>query len=431
MERKSIGTLIAALRRANGLTQKQLADRLGVSDKAVSRWERDESLPDLTLLPMIADLFHITVDELLRGERRAQQSGAAEPQASPDPERLKKQTRRVLSAAYVRAHGRMLIGLGCGFVGLLTAMICNFAVMRALPGLVVGLLLCLAGAALLGAFAAAALRADAEEEYDAGALREYRVRVIGCAKRIGMALLAMIALILPLAACLPGISAGYVDVWVQPEEWLKGAALCGALLGTAACLGLYLLNRRLAAEGMYPAARKNAHAWVAGILTVAMCLTLLADALVSASYWGNDPAAWVSFTDFEAFQQWCEEQAGRRQSMEGADQQAAETFYYDENGNEVSLQDAYRQKVYDPKSAHEQVLGEINTWGLTGWTVYAAGDTVTFRGSTEELQAPVRAAYQTKLQIIRLLLCLEPLLALAAWALIAANYPSHARNGKK
>ena len=107
------------------------------------------------------------------------------------------------------------------------------------------------------------------------------------------------------------------------------------------------------------------------------------------------------------------------------------TYYYDENGNEVSLQDAYRQKVYDPKSDHEQVLGEINTRGLTGWTVSVTGDTVTFRGSTEELQAPVRAAYQTKLQIIRLLLCLEPLLALAAWALIAANYPSHARNGKK
>lgn len=230
MERKSIGMLIAALRRANGLTQKQLADRLGVSDKAVSRWERDESLPDLMLLPVIADLFHITVDELLRGERRAQADGAAEAQANADPERLKRQTRRVLNAAFGRAHGRMLIGLGCGFAGLLTAMICNFAVMRALPGLVVGLLLCLAGAALLGAFAAAALRADAEEEYDAGALREYRVRVIASVKRIGMALLAMIALILPLAACLPGISAGYVDVWVQPEEWLRGG---GAFRGAA------------------------------------------------------------------------------------------------------------------------------------------------------------------------------------------------------
>lgn len=433
MERKSIGTLIAALRRANGLTQKQLADRLGVSDKAVSRWERDESLPDLTLLPVIADLFHITVDELLRGECRAQQSGAAEAQPSPDPERLKKQTRRVLSAAYSRAQGRMLIGLGCGFAGLLTVMICNFAVMRALPGLVIGLLLCLAGAALLGVFAAAALRMDTEEEYDAGALREYSVRVIGCAKRIGIGLLAMAALILPLAVCLPGISAGYVDVWVQPGQWLKSAAFCGALLGTAACLGLYLLNRRLAAEGLYPAARRDAHAWTAGILTAAMCLTLLTDALVSSSYWGSDPDAWVSFTDFEAFQQWCEEQAERASTRETAEEQAAKAYYYDQSGSAIMLpeDDAYREKVYDPKSDHEQVLGEINTRGLTGWTASVTGDTVTFRGTTAELQAPIKAAYQAKLQVIRLLICLEPLLALAAWILIAANYPSHARNGKK
>ena len=352
MERKSIGMLIAALRRANGLTQKQLADRLGVSDKAVSRWEGDESLPDLTLLPVIADLFHITVDELLRGERRAQADGAAEAQANADPERLKRQTRRVLNAAFGRAHGRMLIGLGCGFAGLLTAMICNFAVMRALPGLVVGLLLCLAGA---------------------------------------------------------------------------------ALLGTAACLGLYLINRRLSANGLHPVSRRHAHAWVAGILTAAMCLTLLIDAVTVNSSWMDNPDAWANFTDFAAFQQWCEEQAANgknEQSDENAGAQIA-AYYYDENGNEVPIQDVFRATVYDPKSDYKRALGEINTAGLLGWTVYSAGDTVIFRGSTEELQAPIRAAYQTKLQIIRLLLCLEPLLALAAWILIAANYPFHARNGKK
>ena len=41
MEKKTIGSFIAALRRANGLTQKELAEKLNVSDKAVSRWERD------------------------------------------------------------------------------------------------------------------------------------------------------------------------------------------------------------------------------------------------------------------------------------------------------------------------------------------------------------------------------------------------------
>ena len=71
MEKKSIGAFISVLRRANGMTQAELAEKLFVSDKTVSRWERDESTPDLTLLPVIADLFSVTVDELLRGQRAA------------------------------------------------------------------------------------------------------------------------------------------------------------------------------------------------------------------------------------------------------------------------------------------------------------------------------------------------------------------------
>lgn len=69
MEKKTLGSFISALRRAQGLTQQEVADRLAVSNKAVSRWERDEAMPDILLLPAIADLFGVTVDELLRGER--------------------------------------------------------------------------------------------------------------------------------------------------------------------------------------------------------------------------------------------------------------------------------------------------------------------------------------------------------------------------
>lgn len=70
MEKKTIGALIAALRRANGMTQRDLADRLHVSDKTVSRWERDEGTPDLALIPVIAEIFCVSCDELLRGERK-------------------------------------------------------------------------------------------------------------------------------------------------------------------------------------------------------------------------------------------------------------------------------------------------------------------------------------------------------------------------
>ena len=71
MEAKTIGKFIAALRKANGMTQKDLAEKLNVSDKTISRWERDEGAPDLSLIPVIAEIFEITCDELLRGERKS------------------------------------------------------------------------------------------------------------------------------------------------------------------------------------------------------------------------------------------------------------------------------------------------------------------------------------------------------------------------
>ncbi len=67
--KKSIGQFIAALRKANGMTQQDIADRLNVSNKAVSRWERDECAPDISLIPSLAELLGVSCDELLRGER--------------------------------------------------------------------------------------------------------------------------------------------------------------------------------------------------------------------------------------------------------------------------------------------------------------------------------------------------------------------------
>lgn len=79
MERKTLGAFIAALRKNSGMTQKDLAERLNVSDKAVSRWERDDSSPDLSLIPELADIFGITCDELLRGRRAEQPEGESTP----------------------------------------------------------------------------------------------------------------------------------------------------------------------------------------------------------------------------------------------------------------------------------------------------------------------------------------------------------------
>ncbi len=62
----TLGQKIAGLRKEKGLTQETLAERLSVSPQAVSKWENDQSCPDITLLPALADILGITVDELLR-----------------------------------------------------------------------------------------------------------------------------------------------------------------------------------------------------------------------------------------------------------------------------------------------------------------------------------------------------------------------------
>lgn len=63
-----MGALMSALRKSKGMTQQDVADRLGVSNKAVSKWECDDGYPDITILPAIAEIYGVTVDELLRGE---------------------------------------------------------------------------------------------------------------------------------------------------------------------------------------------------------------------------------------------------------------------------------------------------------------------------------------------------------------------------
>ena len=67
MEKQSLGSTIAALRHGRRMTQRELAEHLSVSDKTVSKWERGESLPDVTLLPPLAEALGVSVDTLLAG----------------------------------------------------------------------------------------------------------------------------------------------------------------------------------------------------------------------------------------------------------------------------------------------------------------------------------------------------------------------------
>ena len=69
MDQIKIGKFIAECRKKNNLTQKQLAEKLNITDRAVSKWETGKTMPDSDIMLELCDLLEITVDELLCGEK--------------------------------------------------------------------------------------------------------------------------------------------------------------------------------------------------------------------------------------------------------------------------------------------------------------------------------------------------------------------------
>lgn len=69
MEKEKFGRFVSSLRKELGMTQKDLAERLCLTDKAISKWERGLSFPDISMLEPMAEIFNVTVVELLQGER--------------------------------------------------------------------------------------------------------------------------------------------------------------------------------------------------------------------------------------------------------------------------------------------------------------------------------------------------------------------------
>ena len=67
---KSIGETISSLRKKKGMTQNELAEKMNVTDKAVSKWERDLSCPDINTISKLADILDVSVEELLKAKKK-------------------------------------------------------------------------------------------------------------------------------------------------------------------------------------------------------------------------------------------------------------------------------------------------------------------------------------------------------------------------
>lgn len=332
MEAKTMGRFIAALRKANGLTQKDLAEKLNVSDKSVSRWERDEGAPDLSLIPVIAEVFGITCDELLRGERKPE-SQRQEPVAEePLTPKADKQRQRLLKASMTKYRSRVLIAAAIAYLGLIAAMICNFAFQRASLGFFIALIFYLAGGVCLAVFMNNALFAVADEEEDADVL-QYKTQVRSL---FGMGLGLLAGLLL---ATLPLLLVEDAYWGLGAGSWLA-FALGFLLLGAVVFLiARHLLEGyRMAKSGnASPTAIKN---WRLKTLVALCCagvtLITFACSAVMLDLDRLEEARGEVFTDFASFKAFMETDTSAFQ-YDGTMYTTVTELAYDENGEPVTL----------------------------------------------------------------------------------------------
>lgn len=146
MEKNTTGRFLSTLRKAKGMTQRELAELLNVSDKAVSRWERDESMPDILLLPVLADIFDVTCDDLLRGERIVKET------YQESPEKHLQRMKSLIKKSKSKFQAFSMISAGVGLLGLLIAIILNFSYHKATTGFFCALIGIIAGILSQSAF---------------------------------------------------------------------------------------------------------------------------------------------------------------------------------------------------------------------------------------------------------------------------------------
>ncbi len=214
MERKTLGSFIAVLRKASGMTQKELAQKLNVSDKAVSRWERDESAPDLTLIPVIADIFGVTSDELLRGERSQRETEEIFSQKS------QKQLDYILERNAMKFKVQSIICSGVALIGLIAAMLFDFALARTDVGVLCAYVLYLAAAIGETACSVFAFFAINSNEFDEKKLASHKAKL----KKMILITAFIIAVCAVSTAFLPiGL---YFWTYIIPAVTFGIAALC-------------------------------------------------------------------------------------------------------------------------------------------------------------------------------------------------------------
>lgn len=348
MEKKTIGAFIAALRKASGMTQRQLAEKLSVSDKAVSRWERDEALPDLTLIPVLAEIFGISSDEILRGQRKS----TAEPETKYEIQRSEKQLHHLLKKAETDYMICCSASIAISLFGLIAAMIGNMGFLRAYIGFFASCFFFIPGALSQVIFLIQGLRnLDAADFDEATLMKTRRIMIIGAEAALTICV-SLFAACLPLIILVSDTYAG-----LSAYSWYTyglGWGLFAALLCAVICtvINFFLGYIRLP-DITKP--RNKLRLRIAQLLAVVMFVTLVIH-LGFLFFLRSNMQLYTPFTKWETWAELKEyletpmNSDGKPLELVSCVSRTAgeECEYIDEEGNTYQLYNHKTTLVYEP-----------------------------------------------------------------------------------
>lgn len=361
MEKKTIGGFISTLRKANGMTQKELAERLNVSDKTISRWERDDGAPDLALIPVIAEIFNVTCDELLRGERKSPTERAEMPKDNEISPKGEKQRQRLLKSTLSQYQNYTCIAVGVSVVGMIVALICNLAFLKAVLGFLLGAIFFVASIVCQIVFMNKVFLSIEDAGIDAVSRSDYKRKVIGLAeKSIGFTVF-FIGFTFPLI-----IVDAYMGLGV--DSLLIGGTIGAAVFMIFYVVVLYFLNGLFLKKGVYTLSdkekviydhdrklKKKCFISLAVILIVTLLFHVFGGEMIwsahnLSSFYG------ITFDDYDSFVEYMEQDIpadiyetnyNGTVTIPVLEEQLGDPTYYDEYGNEISEEEALTREIED------------------------------------------------------------------------------------
>ena len=348
MPNKSIGQFIAALRKANGLTQKELAEKLNVSDKAISRWERDECAPDISLIPVIAEIFSVTCDELLCGERKPADTIKSDDNDNYLSPKGEKQQLRILKSTLAELKNRSFIVIAVSILGLIGAAICNLGFDRAYLGFFIAFSFFVVSAICQLIFANKAFFSVSDVEIGVEEVGRFKTSVV----KITSCILSFIAVLT--VFCLPLIilpDDPYLGVW--GSSWLSYGALYTVPFIIAGLLIYNLTNMIMAKKSnQTDVYRKSKHNFILKICSIVVLIVALLITnnvyfgvtqggspytLISGTVYDKDSFVALMETDVYGSEDYVEDCISDENEEEYEEEEEEEQYEFitDDNGNVV------------------------------------------------------------------------------------------------